>query len=98
MEFLEQYYMWIILAVAITQSVVITSQNSLKHITLLGKYWKTAEPGLSFKIPFFSGVDQTVSTKRNEHEIELSLKTSDEVTFQVIINVISRITKDTNWI
>jgi regulator of protease activity HflC (stomatin/prohibitin superfamily) len=50
----------IIVAIAIValivNSVVITNQKTLKHIVLFGKYWRTARPALSFRIPVLSWV------------------------------------------
>ena len=75
-------------------TVVITGQNKLKHISLLGKFWFTAKPGISFKIPLISAVDHNVITAVREQTVELRLKTKDQVTFGLNIRVIYNISKD----
>lgn len=75
-------------------AVVITKQKTLKHILLLGKYWKTARPGLSFKIPFISKVDRVSDTNIKELEVPLRLKTKDQVTFSISLKVFFKIMED----
>lgn len=72
-------------------AVVITKQKTLKHISFLGKYWRTALPGLSFKVPLLSKVDYEISTAVSEQTVELRLKTQDQVTFGLNLNVIYQI-------
>jgi len=75
-------------------SVVITKQKTLKHILLLGKYWKTAKPGLSFKIPIISRVDRVSDTNIKELEVPLRLKTKDQVTFSISLKIFFKIMED----
>lgn len=90
----------IIVAVAIVAliatSVVITRQKTLKHIVLLGKYWRTATPGLSFRIPLISWVDRTSDTNIRQLEVPLRLKTKDQVTFSISLKVFYKIVEDVN--
>lgn len=90
----------IIVAVAIVAliatSVVITGQKTLKHIVLLGKYWRTATPGLSFRIPLISWVDRTSDTNIRQLEVPLRLKTKDQVTFSISLKVFYKIVEDVN--
>jgi len=78
----------------LASSVVITKQKQLKHILLLGKYWRTAAPGLSFKIPFFSWVDRVSDTNIKQLEVPLRLKTKDQVTFSISLKVFYKIVED----
>jgi len=75
-------------------SVVITKQKQLKHILLLGKYWRTATPGLSFKIPFVSWVDRISDTNIQQLEVPLRLKTKDQVTFSISLKVFYKVVED----
>jgi len=85
----------LVIMVVVLLSVVITKQKQLKHILLLGKYWRTAAPGLSFKIPFASWVDRISSTNIQQLEVPLRLKTKDQVTFSISLNVFFKVVEDT---
>ena len=85
---------FVLLVITLYDSFVITKQKELKHLSLLGKYWRTASPGLSFKIPFLSRVDYTVSTAINEQTVHLRLKTKDQVTFELGLNIFYEITEN----
>lgn len=80
-----------IVIVTLALTVVITRQKQMKHILLLGKYWKTATPGLSFKIPFLSWVDRVSSTNIQQLEVPLRLKTRDQVTFSISLKVFYKV-------
>lgn len=84
----------LIFIILIQQSLVITNQKTLKHISFLGKYRRTAEPGLSFKIPFLSRVDFTIDTSVLEQKVNLRLKTKDQVTFEINLHVIYKVSDD----
>ncbi len=61
---------------------------------LLGKYWRTASPGLSFLIPFISWVDRTSDTNIKQLEVPLRLKTKDQVTFSISLKVFYSVLED----
>lgn len=75
-------------------TVVMTKQKRLKHIVFLGKYWRTASPGISFKVPFLSWVDRSSDTNIKEIEVPLRLKTKDQVTFSISLKVFYKVTED----
>ncbi|MEM8496632.1 MAG: SPFH domain-containing protein [Pseudomonadota bacterium] len=75
-------------------SVIITQQKTLKHLVLLGKYWRTAAPGLSFKIPLLTWVDKTSDTNIKQLEVPLRLKTKDQVTFSISLKVFYKVADD----
>lgn len=75
-------------------SVIITQQKTLKHLVLLGKYWRTASPGLSFKIPLLTWVDKTSDTNIKQLEVPLRLKTKDQVTFSISLKVFYKVADD----
>lgn len=87
--------MVIVLVALIASSVVITNQRTLKHIVILGKYWRTAKPGLSFRIPLISWVDRTSDTNIEQLEVPLRLKTKDQVTFSISLKVFYQVVEDT---
>ena len=72
---------------ALASSIVIVPERHLKFISLLGKYQKTTTPGLNFKIPFLTKVDATVYTGRDSKNVELRLKTKDQMTFDMQIQI-----------
>lgn len=94
---IENYIVVIVLvAIFIGFSVVITEQKTLKHIVFLGKYWRTASPGLSFKIPVLSWIDRRSDTNIKEIEVPLRLKTKDQVTFSISLKVFYKVVEDVN--
>lgn len=84
----------VVVALVLLLSVVITKQKQLKHILLLGKYWRTASPGLSFKIPFLSWVDRVSDTNIKQLVVPLRLKTKDQVTFSISLKVFYKVVDD----
>ena len=86
--------LWVTIAGLLVNSVVITQQKKLKHIVILGKYWRTATPGLSFKIPFLSWVDRLSDTNIKQLEVPLRLKTKDQVTFSISLKVFYKVVED----
>lgn len=95
---MEILFISIIVAIAIValivNSVVITNQKTLQHIVLLGKYWRTARPGLSFRIPVVSWVDRISDTNLKQLEVPLRLKTKDQVTFSISLKVFYKVVED----
>jgi regulator of protease activity HflC (stomatin/prohibitin superfamily) len=83
-----------LIAITLALSIVITPQRHLKFISFLGKYQKTCESGLSFKVPFFTSVDETIYTGRDSEDVELTLKTKDGVTLLLTLKVQYEISSD----
>lgn len=81
----------VIILLILASTIVITKQKQMKHILLLGKYWKTATPGLSFKIPILSWVDRVSNTNIQQLEVPLRLKTKDQVTFSISLKVFYKV-------
>lgn len=81
----------IMVVLTIASTIVITRQKQMRHILLLGKYWKTATPGLSFKIPFISWVDRVSYTNIQQLVVPLRLKTKDQVTFSISLKVFYKV-------
>ena len=87
---LESFYTIIFFALVsltIANSFVITPQNHYKFIVFLGKYSKTARSGFSFKIPFLTWVDKKVYTGIVTKRVSLSLKTKDQLTFNIDFDI-----------
>lgn len=84
----------ILILIVIVNSIVITSQNHYKFIVFLGKYSKTAKSGLSFKIPFLSWVDKNIYTGISTKSVSLSLKTKDQLTFNIKFDIQYKISDD----
>ena len=72
---------------ALFSSVVFTPENHYSFITVFGKYEKTVASGISFKAPFISSVDKRIFLGLSSRNIPLTLKTLDQVTFNLALNV-----------
>lgn len=81
---------------AIATSIVFTKENYYSFITVFGKYHTTLSSGLGFKIPFISSVDKTAYLGLSSHRIDMKLKTSDQVTFELTLNTQYVISDDVN--
>ena len=68
-------------------SLVFTPEKNYSFITIFGKYHKTVGSGLAFKIPYFASVDKRVYYGLTSNAVNLNLKTKDEVTFKLKVNV-----------
>lgn len=94
MQYTYEVITGLTIGLAIHQSLVMTRQKQLKHIVLLGKYWKTATPGISLKLPFVSWVDKESETNIKEQVVELRLKTKDQVTFGLSLKVFYKVVEN----
>lgn len=81
---------------AIATSIVFTKENHYSFITIFGKYHTTLTSGLGFKMPFVSAVDKTVYLGLQSHKVEMRLKTSDQVTFKLNLNIQYVVSEDVN--
>lgn len=68
-------------------AIVIVPEKHVKLITLLGKYTKSAGPGLNFKWPLIGGVAHTVSLAIQQDTIDAETITSDKVSVHPKITV-----------
>lgn len=71
-----------------------TPENHYSFITMFGKYQKTLKSGLGFKIPFITRVDARVFLGLQNQVVNLSLKTKDQVTFDIDLNIQYAISKN----
>lgn len=78
----------------LAKSIVIVEPKQYHFVLFLGKYWKTATPGFNLIIPYLSWVDKKASTALHETPVELSLKTSNHVTFGLILKVQHQVSSD----
>lgn len=85
---------FVVFLLTVATSVVITPENHYSFITLFGKYQKTVAGGLAFKIPFVTSVDKRVFLGLSSEKVSLSLKTKDQVTFKLNLNVQHVISSD----
>ena len=93
-ENLSQIIIGLLIGTSIYKSFVMTAEKELKHIVLLGKYWKTATPGITLILPFVSWVDKKSETNIKEQTVPLRLKTQDQVTFGLSIKVFYKIAEN----
>ncbi|WP_444935736.1 SPFH domain-containing protein [Microbulbifer sp. JMSA004] len=98
-QFLEALPFWPILplvaaAFLLAKAIVIVEPKQYHFVLFLGKYWKTATPGFNLIIPYLSWVDKKASTALHETPVELSLKTSNHVTFGLILKVQHQVASD----
>lgn len=68
-------------------AIVITEQNTVKLIERFGKYVRTAEAGLSFRIPLIEQVAHQVSLQVTELAVEADVKTSNNVFVKVPLKI-----------
>lgn len=73
--------------ITLISSIVFTDENHYSFITMFGKYNTTLPAGLAFKIPFVTAVDKTAFLGLASEEVQLKLKTKDQVTFNLKLNV-----------
>ncbi|MFA0812146.1 SPFH domain-containing protein [Microbulbifer epialgicus] len=78
----------------LAKAIVIVEPKQYHFVLFLGKYWKTATPGFNLIIPYLSWVDKKASTALHETPVELSLKTSNHVTFGLILKVQHQVSSD----
>jgi len=76
------------------KAIVIVKPKQYHFVLFLGKYWKTATPGFNLIIPYLSWVDKKASTALHETPVDLSLKTSNHVTFGLILKVQHQVSSD----
>lgn len=81
----------LLIAVTLFSMIVFTPENHYSFITVFGKYQKTVAGGLTFKMPFVSSVDKRAYLGLQSQKIALNLKTKDQVTFNLDLNVQYRI-------
>ncbi|WP_444930939.1 SPFH domain-containing protein [Microbulbifer sp. SSSA002] len=95
----ESFLVWspvfaVVVVVLLAKAIVIVEPRQYHFVLFLGAYWKTATPGLNLIVPFLSWVDKKASTALNEVPVELTLKTSNHVTFGLVLKVQHQITTD----
>jgi regulator of protease activity HflC (stomatin/prohibitin superfamily) len=84
----------VLVSAIIYSTVVFTPENHYSFITMFGKYRKTLKSGLGFKIPFITRVDAVVFLGLQTQVVNLSLKTKDQVTVDLDLNIIYSISID----
>lgn len=91
MEFFSQY--WVVVLVGFFGLLTFfgaffaVPQQELFLIERLGKFVRTAQPGLNFKLPFFETVRGKMSLRVKEIDIPGDFKTKDNVFIQVMVRV-----------
>ncbi|WP_444930938.1 SPFH domain-containing protein [Microbulbifer sp. SSSA002] len=84
----------LVIVLLLAKSVVLVEPKQYHFVLFLGRYWKTATPGINWIVPFLSWVDKKTSTALKETPVELTLKTSNQVTFGLILKVQHQVTTD----
>ena len=74
-----KFLFWSLIAISVILSVVLVKEKEFKIIERLGKYKRTAKPGLSFKIPWLDWIAGCVNMKVQQLDVEVETKTKDNV-------------------
>ncbi len=77
----------VIIVFALFDSVVIVPEKSSRIIQRLGKFQRTAGPGLSFKLPILDRVAGTISLKIQQLDVDIETKTMDNVFVDMKVSV-----------
>ena len=77
----------VIIVFALFDSVVIVPEKSSRIIQRLGKFQRTAGPGLSFKLPVLDRVAGTISLKIQQLDVDIETKTMDNVFVDMKVSV-----------
>jgi len=78
MEFLQDYWWVILLALAFLGFFVTVNQGFIGVVTMFGKYRRIMRPGLNFKIPFLERIYKKVSIQNRSVELEFQAVTIDQ--------------------
>lgn len=78
MEFLQDYWYIILIAILIFSGLFTVNQGTIAVITRFGKYVGTRTPGLRFKIPIIDQVYKRVSVQNRSVELEFQAVTIDQ--------------------
>ena len=84
----------VFLFIALLKTFFVVEQQSVSVIERLGKYNRTAHPGLNLKIPFIEWVSGTVSLRILQLDVEVETKTKDNVFIKLQVSVQSRVKAD----
>lgn len=71
------------LAAVVFSSVYSVQNRTVKIIERFGKYTRTAQAGLNFKIPFVDTVRKVLSLQVEQHVIAIDTITKDKVSVRV---------------
>lgn len=77
----------IVLFIAISLTIVLVRQQSVKIIERLGKFRRLAKAGLSFRIPFIDNVAGEVDLRLQQLIVPVETKTKDNVFVQIGVAV-----------
>lgn len=78
MEFLQDYWYFILVAILVFSGLFTVNQGTIAVITRFGKYVGTRTPGLRFKIPIIDQVYKRVSVQNRSVELEFQAVTIDQ--------------------
>jgi len=78
MEFLQNYWWLIIVAIIVLTGMFTINQGYIGVITFFGKYQRIVRPGLNFKIPLLEQLYKRVSIQNRSVELEFQAITGDQ--------------------
>src|SRR3978361_1867402 len=78
MEFLQNFWWLIILALALFGCFVTINQGTIGVVTMFGKYKRIMRPGLNFKIPLVEQIYKKISIQNRSVELEFQAITVDQ--------------------
>lgn len=84
-------FLWGLLAIIVfillTNSVFIVSQQTVAIVERLGRYTRTANAGLNFKIPLLDWVKGRLSLRIQQLDVIIETKTKDNVFIKITVSV-----------
>jgi regulator of protease activity HflC (stomatin/prohibitin superfamily) len=73
----------LLLLFAVISAIVVTEQKTSKIITVFGKFSHCTSSGLSFKTPFISSVEATISLAEKTIKDSVGIKSKDNVFLEI---------------
>jgi regulator of protease activity HflC (stomatin/prohibitin superfamily) len=83
--------LFIVFLTVLLGSFFTVSTSQVAIVTRFGKFLRTADPGLNWKMPYFDSVDGVVSLRVNQIQLTMETKTRDNVFVTIPISVQTRV-------
>jgi regulator of protease activity HflC (stomatin/prohibitin superfamily) len=75
-------------------TIFTVDEQTVAVVQRFGRFLKTCEPGLNFKVPFFDSVAGIVSLRVQQLDVKIETKTKDNVFVNVVVSVQYEVLKD----
>lgn len=82
------------LIIGLFMTIFTVEEQNVAIIQRFGKFLKTCDPGLNFKVPFLDHVAGCVSLRVQQLDVKIETKTKDNVFVNVVVSVQYEVLKD----